>query len=173
MVIIKTIDPDAEKGIQLFNESKYFEAHEALELAWRREVGDVRNLYKGIIQAAVFYLHITRKNYPGAIKVYQRCMKWLAPWPDVYLGIHIGQLKKDLEITASKVLALKPNTSEHFDLSLLKPILYTPEDTSLGSGSRQFFCDRCGTEMEIGNCKITCPNCGNRFDCSDLNLYFD
>lgn len=34
-------------------------------------------------------------------------------------------------------------------------------------------CDRCGTEMIERNCKVTCPNCGNRFDCSDLNIYFD
>jgi len=38
---------------------------------------------------------------------------------------------------------------------------------------RIFLCDRCGTEMVEKNCKVTCPNCGNRFDCSDLNIYFD
>jgi hypothetical protein len=34
-------------------------------------------------------------------------------------------------------------------------------------------CDRCGTVMFEDRCKIVCSNCGNRFDCSDLNLYFD
>ncbi len=38
---------------------------------------------------------------------------------------------------------------------------------------RKFICDRCGAEMIEGNCKVVCPNCGNRFDCSDLSLYFD
>ena len=38
---------------------------------------------------------------------------------------------------------------------------------------RKLICDRCGFEMIESNCKITCPNCGNRFDCSDLNIYFD
>ena len=38
---------------------------------------------------------------------------------------------------------------------------------------RVFICDRCGCEMREKNCKVTCPNCGNRFDCSDLNIYFD
>ncbi len=38
---------------------------------------------------------------------------------------------------------------------------------------QKFICDRCGFEMYESNCKIICPNCGNRFDCSDLNLYFD
>lgn len=36
-----------------------------------------------------------------------------------------------------------------------------------------YICDRCGCEMLERNCKVTCPNCGNRFDCSDLNIYFD
>jgi len=34
-------------------------------------------------------------------------------------------------------------------------------------------CDRCGAGMFEHGCKIICPNCGHRFDCSDLNLYFD
>jgi rubrerythrin len=38
---------------------------------------------------------------------------------------------------------------------------------------QKFICDRCGFEMFESNCKIICPNCGNRFDCSDLNIYFD
>lgn len=38
---------------------------------------------------------------------------------------------------------------------------------------RVFMCDRCGFEMVEKNCKVVCKNCGNRFDCSDLNIYFD
>lgn len=38
---------------------------------------------------------------------------------------------------------------------------------------RQYVCDRCGTTMTETGCKVTCSNCGNRFDCSDLSLYFD
>jgi len=38
---------------------------------------------------------------------------------------------------------------------------------------RVFTCDQCGCEMGETNCKVVCQNCGNRFDCSDLNIYFD
>jgi hypothetical protein len=38
---------------------------------------------------------------------------------------------------------------------------------------RKIKCDRCGADMVGRSCKIICPNCGNRFDCSDLNVYFD
>ncbi len=34
-------------------------------------------------------------------------------------------------------------------------------------------CDRCGAQMVKSNCKVICPNCGSRLDCSDLSLYFD
>lgn len=37
----------------------------------------------------------------------------------------------------------------------------------------RLICDRCGFEMRERNCKIICPNCGSRFDCSDLSIYFD
>jgi hypothetical protein len=37
----------------------------------------------------------------------------------------------------------------------------------------RYICDRCGFEMVEQNCKVVCPNCGSRYDCSDLNIYFD
>ena len=49
----------------------------------------------------------------------------------------------------------------------------TDEPRTNESKKRVFLCDRCGVEMIERNCKIACPNCGNRFDCSDLNIYFD
>ncbi len=41
------------------------------------------------------------------------------------------------------------------------------------SGKLEIICERCGCKMYESNCKVVCPNCGNRFDCSDLNIYFD
>lgn len=34
-------------------------------------------------------------------------------------------------------------------------------------------CDCCGHVMDAFACKISCPNCGYRLDCSDLTLNFD
>jgi exosome complex RNA-binding protein Csl4 len=34
-------------------------------------------------------------------------------------------------------------------------------------------CDRCGFEMIERHCKVVCPNCGARWDCSDLTIYTD
>jgi len=47
------------------------------------------------------------------------------------------------------------------------------EEQSEPKEKRVYICDRCGSQMFEKNCKVICPNCGNRFDCSDLNIYFD
>jgi rubrerythrin len=38
---------------------------------------------------------------------------------------------------------------------------------------RVYLCDRCGFEMIDQHCKVICPNCGARWDCSDLSIYTD
>lgn len=157
--------PKAIEGMRLFNEGKFFEAHEELELAWREETGSIRDLYRGILQVAVTYLHITRGNYDGAVKVYGRSLKWTQSWGDVCRGIHVKKLRDDAENIMKEVERLGKERIGDFDVSLLQPIQWNEK--------RLWICDRCGSQMYEKNCKVTCPNCGNRFDCSDLNLYFD
>ena len=159
------IHPKAIEGLKLFNQKKFFEAHEELEEAWRDERGPIRELYRGILQTAVIYLHITRGNYNGAIKVYERCIKWLNDWPDICRGIYVGKLKSDLEPVMLEVRRLGGERIVYFNSSLFKDIVWNEK--------RLWVCDRCGTHMHEKSCKVSCPNCGNRFDCSDLNLYFD
>lgn len=162
------LHPHAAQGLRLFNAGKYFEAHEALEVAWLEEKGKVRDLYRGILQVGVAYLHITHGNYNGAIKVHGRSIKWLKDFPPVCRGIHVEALRRDAETALAEVKRLGVERIGEFDLKLLKPVTW--QETS---GKKTYTCDRCGSEMRESNCKVTCPNCGNRFDCSDLNIYFD
>ena len=118
------LHPKAVEGLELFNSGHYFEAHEALEAAWREEAGPVRDLYRGILQVAVVYLHITRCNYPGAVKVYRRCQRWLNLWPESCRGVSVGLLRQNLDMVIQEVIKLGPDHLERFDLSLLKPVLY-------------------------------------------------
>jgi rubrerythrin len=163
------LHPQAAEGLRLFNAGEYFEAHEALEDAWNAEQGRVRELYRGILQIAVVYLHITRRNYNGAVKVYGRSQRWVRDWPEVCRGIEVGRLRRDAKTVIDEVLRLGVERMTEFDPSLLKPVIWDQNRVE----KKQYICDRCGHEMYEKNCKVTCPNCGNRFDCSDLNIYFD
>jgi uncharacterized protein len=151
------------EGIAAFNAGDYFDAHELLEAAWVAEKGEIRDLYRGILQIAVCYYHITRQNYEGALKMYARSLNWLTKWQPNCRGVRVTELLRDAECVIEAVTDLGPERISEFNPALFRPVLV----------DNHYWCDRCGAEMFERNCKITCPNCGNRFDCSDLNIYFD
>lgn len=118
----EALHPAARRGLELFNRGEYYEAHEALEDAWRADRGEIRTLYQGILQAAVIYLHISTNNYPGATRLYERCKRHLDPWPDTCRGIDIAGLRRDLSTVMAAVTRLGPEQLHQFDASLFKPI---------------------------------------------------
>jgi predicted metal-dependent hydrolase len=119
------LHPRALQGMRLFNDGRYFEAHEELEAAWRDEQGKVRELYQGILEAAVTYLHIGRGNYDGAIKVYGRSMRWLDGLPEICRGADVGHLRRDLDAAITEIRRLGKARLGEFNQSSLKPLIWT------------------------------------------------
>jgi rubrerythrin len=85
-------------------------------------------------------------------------------------GVEVERLRRDAEMVINEVVRLGAEQISQFDHSLLRPVVW--HETQI-KNKQLYVCDRCGHEMYEKNCKVTCPNCGNRFDCSDLNIYFD
>ena len=112
------------RGLELFNAGEFFEAHEALETAWRDEPGAVRELYRGILQIAVAYYHIQRGNYRGASKMFARSRTWLAPFPGQCCGIDLAGLRCDADRVEEMLNRLGPDRLSHFDSGLFRPIAY-------------------------------------------------
>jgi hypothetical protein len=79
-------------GIYLFNQGKFFEAHEALEIAWREEPGHIRFLYQGILQLGIGYYHLERGNLSGARKLLDRARLSLMKVPEDYHGINVSSI---------------------------------------------------------------------------------
>jgi uncharacterized protein len=89
-------DSGFAEGIRLFNQGNFFEAHEVWEQEWKVSEGEEKVFYQAIIQAAVALLHIQRGNYVGGISVYLKSRAKLAPLPEVWMGIELGQFRSDL-----------------------------------------------------------------------------
>jgi predicted metal-dependent hydrolase len=123
-----SLHPRARHGIRLFNQGKYFEAHEELEAAWKEERGRVRELYQGILEAAVTYLHVTRGNYAGAVKVYGRSMRWLKDWPGDCRNVDVARLRNDMDLVIAEVERLGESSLAGFDRSLLKPVVWKDDE---------------------------------------------
>jgi uncharacterized protein len=86
------------EGIRLFNEGRFFQAHELWEEDWKTAEGDLRNFYQGIIQAAAALVHVQRRNYRGAMSVYLKSRPKLEQFPPVWMGIELGQFRAQLAL---------------------------------------------------------------------------
>ena len=121
----------ALEGIQLYNQGEYFEAHEALEAAWRQDHTPGRELYQGILQVGIAYLQIQRGNYTGALRMFMRARQRLDPLPDNCRGVQVAQLRQDAERAWTALKALGRENIATFDRSLFKPVIFqiSPQPT--------------------------------------------
>ena len=118
----KKLHPLAEEGIRLFNQGKYFVAHESLEDAWHIEPDPDRRLYQGMLQAGIAYMHARNQHAKGVFSMYERCRVWLWPWPDHCRTIDVGQMKTDLETLVEEVKRLGSDNLTVLDDSLFSKI---------------------------------------------------
>ena len=87
---------DFQHWIELFNRGHYFEAHEALEDAWRAAPAEHKQFLQGLVQAAVGMHHFTRGNRTGARGVLARAVRNLEPYAPERMGVDLGPLLKSL-----------------------------------------------------------------------------
>jgi hypothetical protein len=83
------------EGVRLFNEGRWFEAHEVLEDAWRAEPGEERRLYQGLLQVGVGLHHASRGNLRGALALLDRGIGRLEPFRPHHLGLDVEALIRD------------------------------------------------------------------------------
>jgi hypothetical protein len=121
-VCAKPLPPLALKGIEEFNQARFFECHETLEDAWNEESGTVRILYQGILQIAVGYLHITRRNWRGAVKVLERGIPKAAHFRPVCQGIDVDDAIAQAQDVRARLLELGPDRIGEFDTSAFPKI---------------------------------------------------
>ena len=83
----KRFKQSLKEAIDLFNNQKWYEAHDAFEDIWNDLVGDERQIVQGILQVSVSQFHLNKGNLNGAM---------------ILLGEGLGRIKnkvsEDLEI---------------------------------------------------------------------------
>jgi len=85
------------EGVRLFNAGEYFECHEVLEDLWRAERGPLKDLYQGLIKAAVAFYHAERGNFVGAVRVLERGLPQLRPYVGRYRRLDLERFVPELE----------------------------------------------------------------------------
>jgi len=85
------------RGLELFNQAKFFEAHEVLEDVWRAAPEHEQQFLQGLIQMAVALHHHSVGNVVGARSVLKRALENLESYPETFAGLDLKTLRGTLE----------------------------------------------------------------------------
>ncbi|OGW86688.1 MAG: hypothetical protein A3C35_03810 [Omnitrophica bacterium RIFCSPHIGHO2_02_FULL_46_11] len=91
------VDERFKKGIALFNEEEFFECHEVIEDLWLATQDEHKDLYKGVIQAAVALHHLKNGNVSGARKLFKTSSRYLGKYTPEALGLNVEKLLTDMQ----------------------------------------------------------------------------
>ncbi len=103
------------EGVEFFNQSKYWEAHEVWEHVWRQIPDESRIFFQGMIQAAAGYYRV--KEYPsyvGALNNFEKAFTKLEPFPDRFLGVNVEGLRRAIVQSFEEVKRLGPGKLTEF-----------------------------------------------------------
>lgn len=82
--------PELDEFLRLYREGRFFDAHEALEAAWRRSDDPRMRFLQGLIQWAVAFEHHRRGNAHGARVLLERSWCRLHDAPDHAMGLDLS-----------------------------------------------------------------------------------
>lgn len=89
---------EKEKAIKyartLFNDERYWEAHEILEPVWKNSHEEEKDLLNGIILIAAAFVHDEKDESDICISILKRAMKKLSKASGLYFGMDVDEMKE-------------------------------------------------------------------------------
>lgn len=119
---LNRLHPKAQQGIKLFNQGKYYPAHEPLEEAWMATPSPERDLYQGLLQIGLAYYQINQENFRGALKMFRRGHRSLDPLGNSLLGIDVQKLRENAREVEAELRRLGPDRVSELQGKLIKPV---------------------------------------------------
>ena len=122
------MNEDSTKGLKdslfialnLFNNHKWYEAHDAFEEIWNSVDGDERQVVQGILQVSVSQFHLSKGNSNGATILLGEGLGRIKTRTNVNLGIDLESFCSRLEDLLKKLQYNE--TLNDSDKPFLKPL---------------------------------------------------
>jgi hypothetical protein len=112
-----TVPGNLRQACEQFNSRHYFDCHETLEEIWHEEDGELREFYKGLIQLAAAFVHVSRGNAAGADRLLRTSMGYLIQYRESgALGFDVDALAKAGERCHDRIRALGTGGIAQFHL---------------------------------------------------------
>jgi len=108
-------------GITLFNEKKFYDAHETWEELWSEYRLKDDLFIQGLIQLSVAFFHITNLNLKGSSNLFKKCLPKLKKFPINHRNINVSEIIICAENSEKKVNSIKK--VDEFDWKLAPKII--------------------------------------------------
>ena len=94
---IKSFEDAFFDALNLFNNQKWYEAHDAFEDIWNTLEGDERQIIQGILQVSVSQFHLSKGNLNGATILLGEGLGRIKNRTNIDLGIDLVSFCKCLD----------------------------------------------------------------------------
>lgn len=84
------------KGIELFNDERFWEAHEVLEEAWKMSIGEEKSIIKGLILVCAAFVHLQKGNVKSSRSTAARAFKALRD-KGFYIGLNLDWIAERIK----------------------------------------------------------------------------
>ena len=94
---LKSFEDTFCHALNLFNNQKWYEAHDAFEDIWNTLDGDERQIIQGILQVSVSQFHLSKGNLNGATILLGEGLGRIKNRTKINLGIDLDSFCQSLE----------------------------------------------------------------------------
>ena len=126
------MDERLYRGLEEFNEERFFEAHEVLEDLWHEYRDTDRTFIQGLIQIAAAFYHVQSRNFKGAVSQFTKGNEKLAHFLPAHNNVSVAKLLDDVRETVRRI---QQTTSLSIDTVTYPKIQYTRIAKSSNPGS--------------------------------------
>jgi hypothetical protein len=110
-------------GADLYNAGHFWHAHEAWEEVWLEAETPDRDFYQGLIQVAAAFVHVTRSEYPGSVRLLDSGISKLARYRQGLDGVALAPFVDGARRAREALLSLGEKRVSEFDRRLIPPVV--------------------------------------------------
>ena len=101
----ESVEADLHRGLELMRTGAYFEAHEALEDAWRAADPAEKDFFQGLVHVTVAWYQAGRGNRVGCERQLAKAERRLGPFVPLHRGVDISEVLTQAAAAADVVRA--------------------------------------------------------------------
>ena len=97
LIDLESYEDNFLNALNLFNDQKWYEAHDAFENIWNTLDGDERQIIQGLLQVSVSQFHLSKGNLNGATILLGEGLGRIKNRTNINLGIDLKTFCRSLE----------------------------------------------------------------------------